>query len=128
MSFVRLFVYLLMLRGQRKMLHEIRLVRIHRSRLNQGQNHPICNCRTTSTALTKCLLFVCTSLLTVSATCVLRVHTKGLVSTSRPRIIMSLVSVDLYTFRACLTRVLVRLIELKSIKEITCNICIRTLV
>ena len=46
-----------MLWGQRKMLHEIQLVRIHRSRLNQGQNHPICNCLTMSTALANCLRY-----------------------------------------------------------------------
>ena len=38
--------------------------------------------------------------------------------------VLILVSVDLYTFQACLSRVLVRLIEQKSLNQTICNICI----
>ena len=55
--FDRLFVYLSMLRGQFKMLNGIQLVRFRRSQLNQGQNHPSCNCPTMSTALANCLRY-----------------------------------------------------------------------
>ena len=46
-----------MLRCQHKMMHKIQLVRIRRPRLNQLQNHLICNCRTMNIALANCLRY-----------------------------------------------------------------------
>ena len=92
--------------GTTKMLHEIQLLWIRRSR-SRDKITPVVIDRTwallsqTVSAITKKwsnILFMCTSLLTVRVTWVLCVHTKGLVSTSRLRIIMSLVSVDLLHF------------------------------